>query len=1681
MPHYGKTVISIYYGKALIQCPEPHLRGMGFAKIVIPGLFILLFVHLSFGTGVSLSTSTQQSGANHLDVSSASYWAKIDPPDNVSVSYPYFADIIDPPQVYANWSSGGEVMLYFSPFAERGNHIGPVGACTGFFTLQLVRLCVEFLHYHYTYPNCNDLTLAPVSGIVCNDLSAESIPDGAPLYIFNKRIYQDPINGSDSLGYMQVFKITNNNSKNVSFIAAAGKLFDDVEKGSIELFSGNYSPYVWPSSIYWPPNSSSSFDIFSFHPLAGGGYFFSTTRQLPVIFDEEGKTWAANFSANLSANTSIFLFLRYKETARIKIKADNIALFPPSLSIANEQVNITFTLNIAFNSSTRLYDNVELPGIIDYRYWAETDNAEDDDFLWLFPYYYHYDKDRPRPIISILKSRRFIESIHAPSNYSYVYGNGVVQANATVMGPFLGPAQEIIPLQRMTLEEINSSLYGHSGVLSSDGSQEREWRIESAKQASALPSGDGMKNIRAGEFVPSENNFPSASAGQAGENIQARGQVQSKESIPLGKRLASGEHAQTIDARLREDAQILGTPLREETEAAQGVPAEDYLTSAKRSTGRFFIRPPENRFGAEKKPLSIGSLERKIRGLNATVRNRFKGLLSAALGESEVKKLSREGYQLEEVKYLQLLGKVQTPFGPVEQDIAKIGAPSVWNVSGKGKGVVVAVLDTGIAMENGTLSHPDLQNTSDRTIWPVGIADGPMDQVWHGTHVIGTIAANGDYNGDGVIDEGEGFFGVAPKSSILSIAVCSPVGCAEDDILAGIDRAIVGYDNISGTGDEADIISMSIGSPERTSEALYAGIKEAYSRGIVLVAAAGNDYVRGNDPTIFVNKMSRINYPAAYPEVISVGAVDENDTISFFSSRGNRWDAYCHENSARHRCIDVVSYGVNVNSTVPSYAEFAQGQGYMAASGTSMAAPHVAGAIALLLAKYPGMTNEQVRLSLAKNTLKKRIYNENNYYNWTFSSSVDRLLNRTLSWKVKGSSLSPGTPVLVSSPLTVINNDKNLGLNGLKFGSSLSALWGLPGWNCTVANGTISVKAGSSNSTPEDVVNCTGNGLEMREIESASADEWKKLVIIQQNTKGINFSNITVTTETKSFALPGKDLSLLVQWGGQWLNITPPKEGRCNETQPEYSKFKVINDTFYSCMESTGGAGRPNFFRWVQPRIENADTFFMLTSGPPGNNFEFQGINYVSWWYNEYESWSSNMSLDLISKTDANFVSILVPWYQNGTSEAVIYQDLTKTPTDRGVQAAIGKARSLGLKVALNPLLDLWDNNGWRGEIAFSTEAGWKNWFSNYTAFIIKYAQMAQDGGVDLFYIGTELVKTSGRISDWRKIINDVREIYSGEIVYASHFGDEDRAISWWDGLDYIGINAYYNLTNKYDPSISELKKGWGSYIPFIENLSSSFNKSVIFTEIGYQNRNGTARAPWWVSGELDNQEQEDAYEAAFEAFWNRTWFKGMFWWDRDTYPYTDYRYDNGFRTLGKPAERVMKKWYLPVKPIQALPYLTFNRSLHKGWNLVSFPLGLGDKAMPSSLLPTGGNGTKIFSYSRGNWSILIGNSTLNETKGYWVYMLSDGALEIEGTYPLHPVWSFRKGLNLASYPSLQPALINETFDAMFPSGYANQSNYSAVFFYNNSQWYSYFAGRNASLNTLAFFTPGYGYWVRVG
>jgi subtilisin len=234
----------------------------------------------------------------------------------------------------------------------------------------------------------------------------------------------------------------------------------------------------------------------------------------------------------------------------------------------------------------------------------------------------------------------------------------------------------------------------------------------------------------------------------------------------------------------------------------------------------------------------------------------------------------------------------QTPWG-----IAKVNGGS------GGAGVTVAVLDTGVYKD-----HLDLKaNIIDcKDATKRGIRKGCADSNGHGTHVAGTISANGG-------DDGKGIFGVAPEAKLMAIKVCGPDGCWTDDIAAGIRYA---------TDNGADIISMSLGGDTQSS-LIKDAIDDAVSAGVLVVAAAGNDREDG---------IGSIDYPGAYVKVVAVAAFNSAGVIASFSSLGvNDNDWFIEEKE-----IEFAAPGVSVESTWKNGC-------YNTISGTSMATPHIAG------------------------------------------------------------------------------------------------------------------------------------------------------------------------------------------------------------------------------------------------------------------------------------------------------------------------------------------------------------------------------------------------------------------------------------------------------------------------------------------------------------------------------------------------------------------------------------------------------------------------------------------------------------------------------------------------------------------------------------------------------------------
>lgn len=253
-----------------------------------------------------------------------------------------------------------------------------------------------------------------------------------------------------------------------------------------------------------------------------------------------------------------------------------------------------------------------------------------------------------------------------------------------------------------------------------------------------------------------------------------------------------------------------------------------------------------------------------------------------------------------------------------------VGAPQVWDLGYTGKGVKVALVDTGI---DGT--HPDLKGRIVDFKDYVAGKTTAYDDFGHGTHCAGIIGGNG------AASSGK-YKGMAPEVQFIGIKVLGSDGSGSlDNIIAGLNYA---------AKSDAKIISMSLGSTTHT-QSMDDAVNNAVKAGKVVICAAGNSGPGSRT----------IGCPADTPAALTVGATDKSDVVASFSSRGpNRDGTIKPDVSAPGK--DIVSTratGTNDGKAIDTY--------YLSMSGTSMATPMVSGCVALLLQKKPDLTVAQVK------------------------------------------------------------------------------------------------------------------------------------------------------------------------------------------------------------------------------------------------------------------------------------------------------------------------------------------------------------------------------------------------------------------------------------------------------------------------------------------------------------------------------------------------------------------------------------------------------------------------------------------------------------------------------------------------------------------------------------------------
>lgn len=287
-----------------------------------------------------------------------------------------------------------------------------------------------------------------------------------------------------------------------------------------------------------------------------------------------------------------------------------------------------------------------------------------------------------------------------------------------------------------------------------------------------------------------------------------------------------------------------------------------------------------------------------------------------------------------------------------------------------------------------------------------------------------------------------------------------------------------------------------------------------------------------------------------------------------------------------------------------------------------------------------------------------------------------------------------------------------------------------------------------------------------------------------------------------------------------------------------------------------------------------------------------------------------------VVKVNANFAAVMPFGFIKNLDHPEINHNTDRQwfgETKPGSKQYIEELRKKDIKVMIKPQIWVWKGE-FTGLIKMSTEENWKALEDSYTSFILEYTKLAQEVNAEILCIGTELeLFVKHRPQYWTDLIKEIKTIYSGKLTYAANW-DEFKRTPFWEQLDYIGIDAYFPVSNQKTPTYEECIEGWKAHKPIITKLSETYNKPVLFTEYGYRSVDFSGREPWVSDIAMDVvnlDAQVNTTKALFETFWKEPWFAGGFIW-KWFHKHDEVGGENNsrFTPQNKPAEDVIRQYY---------------------------------------------------------------------------------------------------------------------------------------------------------------------------
>ena len=351
---------------------------------------------------------------------------------------------------------------------------------------------------------------------------------------------------------------------------------------------------------------------------------------------------------------------------------------------------------------------------------------------------------------------------------------------------------------------------------------------------------------------------------------------------------------------------------------------------------------------------------------------------------------------------------------------------------------------------------------------------------------------------------------------------------------------------------------------------------------------------------------------------------------------------------------------------------------------------------------------------------------------------------------------------------------------------------------------------------------------------------------------------------------------------------------------------------------------------------------------------QYKGFNYTSYYNGAFEDANS---LAALSQTEANAVALNLQ-YGIDSVNSIVYADPSYTDSLDALSSTIQEALGYGLSVMVRPLLDFvdqernpeYDQGEWR---AYFNPSDTDTFFASYKQIVLANAEVARATGAQCLCIGAEIDQLCGPdyLDYWTDIIQSVRAVYSGGLTYSANWntdvspwqgehglpagtGDIATQISFWDQLDYIGIDCYAPIYDGPDPVLDDLVAGWTgtptdataaavtgglSLVAYFQSIAARVGLPLLFTELGYESATDAASQPFGsATNAFDPIMQANLYQAFFMA-WQQAdngSLTGLYLWNWDPNA-AEVGPDNGanFSPQGLPAQSIITAGFIAATP----------------------------------------------------------------------------------------------------------------------------------------------------------------------